>query len=104
MSGGYFNHKDVELKSTIFGYQGRCTNVFEDLEVSKLTFDLLDLIHTFDLYTSGDTVKETYTKAKTNFKKKWMNNRGIRVKRIVDEAIQDSKQELYETYGLEDEE
>lgn len=50
---------------------------------------------------SGDTNKENYLNAKSAFKKKWLNNRGVRVKRIVDEAVEKLRQELYETYGIE---
>lgn len=41
-------------------------------------------------------------KAKAEFKKKWLGNRGVRVRRIVDEAIDSLRQELYETYGIEE--
>lgn len=102
MSGGYFDYKDVELKSTMFGYQEKRVNVLEDLEISELTFDLFDLLHVFDLYKSCDSSKERYLSAKTDFKKKWLDNRGVRVKRIVDGAIQDLKRELYETYGFKE--
>ena len=46
---------------------------------------------------------ETYLKAKAAFKKKWLNNRGVRVRRIVDEALQRTKEELYETFGIVEE-
>ena len=101
MSGGAFDYVDSRLKSEIFGYDDKFRNVLEDREISELTWDLLDLLHAYDWYASGDTCKETYLKAKAEFKKKWLNNRGVRVKRIVDEAIEDVRKELYETYGLE---
>ena len=56
----------------------------------------------YDWYASGDTCKETYLKAKAEFKKKWIGNRGVRVRRIVDESLKQCKDELYETFGLED--
>lgn len=101
MSGGAFDYVDNRLMTEIFDYADKPWNALEDREISELTWDLLNLLHDYDWYKSGDTSKETYLKAKAEFKKKWLDNRGVRVKRIVDDAIQDLKQELYETYGLE---
>lgn len=95
---------DNRLKSEIFGYFGdKPTNVFEDREISELVWDVLDLIHYYDYYVSGDTCKETYLKKKAEFKKKWLTNRGVRVRRIVDEALDEVRKELYETYNLSEE-
>ena len=100
MSGGCFNHIDGTLKSEIFGWSDAPSNAFEDREISELVWDVLDLIHDYDWYASGDTCKETYLKAKAEFKKKWFSNRGVRVRRIVDEALKQTKDELYETFGF----
>lgn len=101
MSGGRFNYTDSCLKSEIYGWTDRPSNVFEDREISELVWDVLDLIHDYDWYASGDTGKETYLKAKSEFKKKWFSNRGVRVRRIVDDAIEQCKNELYDTFGLD---
>lgn len=101
MSGGRFNYLDVQLKDEIFGFGPRVTNVFEDREISELVWDVLDLIHDFDYYGKGDTCEETYLKKKAEFKKKWFSNRGVRVRRIVDEALAQTREELYKTFGLE---
>lgn len=104
MSGGRFEHLDSQLKSEIFGYYSeKLTNVFEDREISELVWDVLDLIHYYDYYVSGDTRKETYLEKKAEFKKKWLNNRGVRVRRIVDEALDEVRKELYETYNIPEE-
>ena len=102
MSGGRFEYIDSRLKDEIFGWTDKPSNVFEDREISELVWDVLNLIHDYDWYASGDTCKETYLKAKAEFKKKWMENRGVRVHRIVDEALKQCKDELYETFGLEE--
>ena len=101
MSGGHFEYLDSRLKDEIFGYEDKLKNVFEDREISELVFDVLDLIHEFDWYYSGDTGKETYLKAKAEFKKKWLSNRGVRIKRTIDTALDEVRAELYETYGIE---
>lgn len=102
MSGGRFDYVDSRLKNEIFGWTDEPRNVFEDREISELVWDVLDLIHDFDWYASGDTCKETYLKAKEAFKKKWFSNRGVRVRRIVDDALKQCKDELYETFALGD--
>lgn len=104
MSGGRFNYLDNNLKCEIFGWTDKPSNVFEDREISELVWDVLNLIHEYDWYASADTCKETYLKAKEEFKKKWFSNRGVRVRMIVDEALKQCKDELYETFGLEESE
>lgn len=103
MSGGCFDYLDNRLKSEIFGY---CCqepeNIFEDREISQLIWEVLDLIHEFDWYKSGDTCKDTYLEEKAAFKKRWFSNRGVRVKRIVDESVADLKRELYETFNIKE--
>ena len=102
MSGGHFNYVDSTLKAEIFGWTDKPCNVFEDKEISELVWDVLDLIHDFDWYKSGDTNKVKYLEAKDKFKKKWFNNRGVRVRRIVDDAILQCKTELYDTFGFQE--
>ena len=101
MSGGYFNYRDATLREEIYGWSDTWHNVFEDREISELVWDILNLIHDYDYYVSGDTAKDTYLKAKADFKNKWFDNRDVVVKRIVDTAIEEVKAELYETYGIE---
>ena len=100
MSGGYFNYRDTALRDEIYGWSDTWHNEFEDREISELVWDILNLIHDYDRYVSGDTNKETYLKAKDDFKNKWFNNRDVVVKRVVDTAIEELKAELYETYGI----
>jgi len=102
MSGGHFDYIDSRCKSEIFGWADVPKNVFEDREISELIWDVFDLIHEYDWYISGDTGKDDYLKAKADFKKKWLKNSGVRVRRIVDDAIAEVKQELYETYGIQE--
>ena len=101
MSGGRFSYLDNSLKGEIFGWMDKPSNVFEDWEISELVWDVLDLIHEYDWYASGDTSEEKYLKAKAKFKKKWFNNRGIRIRQIVDNALSQTKEELYKTFGFD---
>ena len=102
MSGGRFDYLDSQLKTEIFGYTNKLINVFEDREISELVWDVLDLIHEYDWYESGDTGKDNYLKAKKKFKDKWMKTDSNRQKKIIDEAISDLKKELYETWGIDE--
>ena len=102
MSGGRFDYKDIALKDEIFGYGDKFTDVFEDREISKLVLDVLDLIHEYDWYASGDTSEEQYITAKTAFKKKWLQSPPEdRVKTTIDEVMEEVRHELYKTYGVE---
>lgn len=102
MSGGYFDHLDGQLKTEIFSYTDSPRNAFEDLEISELTWDLLNLIHAYDLYVCGDTERDRYLKAKAAFKSKWLNSSTeTRIKRIIDKALDELRRELYETYDIE---
>lgn len=102
MSGGYFSYYDTQLKSEIFGSYGDKPprNVFEDKEITELVWDVLELIHSFDYYQQGDSSEEDYLKAKKNFKDKWLKNDPERCKYIIDEAIAETKDELYKTFGI----
>lgn len=103
MSGGRFNYMDSTLKNEIFDYcydDKHIPNVFEDREISELVWDVLTLIHDYDWYASGDSRRETYLDEKAAFKKKWLSNRGVRVRHTIDTAIQELRDELYETYNI----
>lgn len=102
MSGRYFDYLDGQLKTEILTYTDSPHNVFEDLEISELTWDLLNLIHAYDLYVSGDTKRDSYLKAKAAFKSKWLDSSvETRIKHIIDKALDELRQELYETYNVE---
>lgn len=100
MSGGRFDYVDSRCKSEIFGWDDKCRNIFEDREISELIWDVFDLIHAYDWYSSGDTCEDTYLKAKAEFKKKWLKHDENRVQMVIDNAIDEVRQELYKTYGV----
>ena len=99
MSGGRFNYADGNLKSEMFGWVDEPYDVMEDEEISELVWDLLNLIHEFDYYGSGDTLREDYIKAKQEFKKKWFGNRSERLEQIVDKKIDQLREEVKEMIG-----
>lgn len=93
-------YEALSLKSTLFGWSDKPGNVLEDRELSNMTWDLLNLMQTFDCYKSGGCGKEKYLDEKKVFKNKWLSNRGVRVRNVINSAIDDLKKELYETYGI----
>ena len=102
MSGGLWGYTDDRAKSEVFEYAGKPWNALGDREISELVWDVFELLHAFDWYRSGDTCEETYLEKKAAFKKKWFGgNRGLRIRRYVDEAMEETKDELYKTFGLE---
>lgn len=103
MSGGRFGYAEERLTNELFGYVGEKLriNPFEDKEISELVWDVLNLIHDFDLYVSADICEETYLKKKEAFKKKWFKTeRKDRIRKIIDSTLQDAKEELYKTFGI----
>ena len=101
MSGGRFDYKDQGLRNEIFGWGDTWCNVFEDREISELVWDVLNLVHEFDWYDSGDTGEDTWLKEKVAFKGKWLSgNNADRVKRIIDDTFREAKEELYKTFDL----
>ena len=101
MSGGRFDYLDLSLKNEIFGWSEKCCNVLEDVELSELVWDVLDLLHDYDWYISGDTEEDTWLKAKSEFKKKWFGaERKDIIKRAIDNSLENCKEELYKTYDI----
>ena len=101
MSGGRFDYINDTCKREIFGWyceDDRVPNVFEDVEISELIYDVFGLIHDYDWYASSDTSEETWLKQKSEFKKKWLKEDEERVKRIIDESIERCKTQLYKTF------
>ena len=107
MSGGHFDYKDSSLRNEIFDWGIETTeeamqlNPLKDKEISGLTFDLLNLIHTFDWAVCGDSNIKNYYKEVQEFKNKWLNSqKEDRTKLIIDISLEDLKKELYQTFGI----
>ncbi|MDO4647410.1 MAG: hypothetical protein Q4B26_02080 [Eubacteriales bacterium] len=92
---------DRSLKCEMFGGAEKAYNVLGDRELSELAFDLLDVIHEYDRLMLKEITEEQYDKIKKTFKRKWVSNHGVRVKRIVDAAVEDLREELYQTFEVE---
>ena len=107
MSGGHFDYKDSSLQSEIFGWGTETTeqamklNPLRDKEISGIVFDLLNLIHEFDWAICGDTNMENYHEEAQKFKDKWLNSEAKdRIRYVIDNSLNDLKEELYVSFGL----
>ena len=103
MSGGHFNYKDRAFKEEIFDYRNHPVDVLDDIELSILLWDILAIVECYDYYRSGDTSKSYYDRKRKEFKDKWLKSDSTqRVKEIVDKELENCKEKLYSTFGLED--
>ena len=99
MSGGYWDYADGQLQNTIFGWDGKNKDPFEDKEISELIRDVFHLMNAFDWYKSGDDDEVSYLEAKKAFKDKWLNiSEEERVQRTINEACISLKRELEKTF------
>lgn len=106
MSGGKWDFKDEYLKDEIFGYSWNDDNkwngydALKDRELSEMLFDMLTLLHDYDWFASGDTGESDWIEAKMKFKNKWLGSPEVRVRRVINQAVEELKGELYNIYGL----
>lgn len=95
MSGGHWNYKDEELKDEMFNYSEKPTNVLNDIELSELVWDILNLLHDYDWFVSGDTGEEDWLASKVAFKKKWLSgSRNDRLEKLIEKRLQEVSDEL----------
>lgn len=100
MSGGHWDYKDRTLREWMFGYcENGISNPLRDEELSRLLYDLFDLIEWADLYQCSNISEQTYNKHKRAFKKKWLSDPDKRVQMVIDAKLAEARKELIETYG-----
>lgn len=112
MSGGNWDYRNDILCGEIFGYcientkEARRANPLEDVLISGIVFDVFKLLHAYDWYACGDTGESDYREAVSAFKDKYLKtNDGYGkdiVKKIVDEQICQTKEELYKTFNIDE--
>ncbi len=120
MSGGHFDYADLTLSSEIFGcdvdtnYNLGCSeneesrkivrkkNVFEDLQISELIYDVFCLIHSFDWYKCSDIDEKQYLDDIKYFKDKWLiSTDSERLRLQIECRLQEFKEELYKAFLIE---
>ena len=80
----------------------RKLNPMEDRQLSELVFDVLCLIYSADWYKSGDTCEDIYREDVKFFKEKWLKVNPDTVKDEICKSIQELKEELYVTFGIQE--
>ena len=80
----------------------RKLNPMEDRQLSELVFDVLCLIYSADWYKSGDTCEDIYREDVKFFKEKWLKVKPDTVKDEICKSIQELKEELYVTFGIQE--
>ena len=80
----------------------RKLNPMEDRQLSELVFDVLCLIYSADWYKSGDTCEDIYREDVKFFKEKWMKVNPDTLKDEIRKSIQELKEELYVTFGIQE--
>lgn len=126
MSGGRWNYNQCNLGYEMFpgcdvcygigsdernkyrNYSGnvklaRKLNPMEDKQISELVFDVLCLIYSADWYKSGDTCEDIYREDVKFFKEKWLKVNPDTLKDEIRKSIQELKEELYVTFGIQEE-
>ena len=119
MSGGRFNYMDRTICTEIFDEYAdydleglkdlkdarkrvRRKNVFEDVEISELIFDVFCLIHSYDWYACGDTGEDTYRKDVDYFKRKWFGKTAMqRAEKVTKDAIEEFAEDIRKIFGVE---
>lgn len=80
----------------------RKANPMEDIELSEMMYDITCLLHSLEWYHSCDTDEDTYRKDVKAFKDKWFSDRNARLKPMIEEMIEGTKQELLEVVLFND--
>lgn len=97
MSGGSHNYIYCQIESEL-------ADQMEDAELNELISDIIVLAHALEWYHSSDTSREDYLETVKAFKKKWFKqSREERLKKYIDEAIDDCKEKMYLLIGMEQE-
>lgn len=119
VSGGHFDGANLRLARELFGWdidtsygekgfgkvmQAGAINPLEDRELSKLVWDLLCVIHSYDYYACGDIGEEQYRKDVEYFKEKWLGlGRPATVRRHIEEECSRLREELCREFGTKEE-
>ena len=95
MSGGSHNYIYCEIEEYLVGQM-------EDRELNDLMKDIATLAHDLEWYHSADTSHDDYRESVRKFKDKWFKqSREERLKKYIEESIQETREELLNMIGGE---
>lgn len=70
-----------------------------DREIRSMAFDFSHLMYECERFLDGDTTKEDWQKALSDFKSKWFGKRNERLAQIIDAAVGELRDELLDMIG-----
>lgn len=98
MSGGSHNYICYQIEENLVGQM-------EDRELNDLMKDIVTLAHDLEWYHSADISRNGYRESVRKFKDKWFKQRREeRLKKYIEESIQEIKEELLNMIGGENDE
>ena len=93
MSGGSMGYICYRLEEA--------SELTHDIEIRHLLKDLSELLHDEEWAFSCDYSMDTYYKSLAKFKKKWFEQpRRDRLKKYIDDALEQQRKELYLMCGI----
>lgn len=93
MSGGSHNYIYCRIETDLVGQM-------EDRELNDLMKDIVTLAHDLEWYHSSDISRDDYRESVRKFKDKWFKqSREERLKKYIEESIQETKEELLNMIG-----
>jgi hypothetical protein len=96
MSGGSHNYICYQIEEELVGHM-------EGKELDDLMNDIATLAHDLEWYHSADTNRDDYRESVRKFKEKWFKqSREERLRKYIEEAIQETKEELLNMIGSDD--
>ncbi len=96
MSGGSHNYICYQIAEELVGHM-------EDKELDELMKDIATLAHDLEWYHSADTNRDDYRESVRKFKEKWFKqSREERLRKYIEEAIQETKDGLLSMIGEAD--
>lgn len=93
MSGGSHNYLCYQIEEYYVGHM-------HDRELDDLMKDIAKLTHDLEWYDSGDYGPDGYFDTVKEFKKKWFQGvRKDRLRKLIDESVDELRKELYGMVG-----
>ena len=96
-SGGSHNYICYSIENNLVGQM-------RDMELDDLMKDIVKLAHDLEWADSSDITDEDYFKTVKEFKNKWFKqNRTQRLKKYIDDSLENQRKKLYLLLGGDEE-
>ena len=92
MSGGSYNYLFYQVEDEYL-------NRMYDAELNRMMKDLIKVLHDLEWWQSDDIGEEQYRETVKKFKQKWFESNKSRVENIIDEEVNELRNELKTTFA-----